>query len=189
MKFIAILVTFVVAFVGSSCAASTEQQHGRKLGKKSAKSAKVENPMNYFSLLSAAQRNLALCPISSTSAAPAPTAIGNAIVTYDSTLLTGQLCVRLTYAGLVDLPTVVSINGPASTTSASGAVVYTFLSTSFTSASDGSAVQCFDATAAQKLLFDSGDFYFNIITDANPSTPGSPTCPSGELRGQIVPTP
>jgi hypothetical protein len=185
MKFIAILVTFVVAFVGSSCAASTEQQHGRKLGKKSAKSAKVENPMNYFSLLSAAQRDFTTC-----AAGIGAAANGNAIVTYDSTLTTAELCVRITYTGLTGTPSAININGPAQVGVHTGPVIFTATSatTGFpASGSSGSFVGCFDVTTSlQKEYLDSGLLYFNIPTV---TSAGSTFCASGELRGQIFVTP
>jgi hypothetical protein len=182
MKFIAILVTFVVAFVGSSCAASTEQQHGRKLGKKSAKSAKVEkNPMNYFSLLGAAQRDLTGC----TAIAADTDQIGNAIVTYDSTLTTGELCVKLTFFDLNNAPTAININGPAQVGIFAGPAIFTATALTFPTAfptnPDDIFVGCFDVTTSlQKEYLDSGLLYFNIITS---------TCSTGELRGQIFPTP
>jgi hypothetical protein len=190
MKFIAILVTFVVAFVGSSCAASTEQQHGRKLGKKSAKSAKAGNPMNYFSLLSAAQRDLTLCPISNVANNhPPPTALGNGIASYDN-LLPVPLCVRLTYGALSSAPTTISINGPATALLPSGPVIFTFSPASISAGTtSGSAFQCFPSTDVQKQLLDSDLLYFNIITNTALPSAGTPTCPSGELRGQILPTP
>jgi hypothetical protein len=190
MKFIAILVTFVVAFVGSSCAASTEQQHGRKLGKKSAKSAKVENPMNYFSLLSAAQRDFTTCP------SPGTTAIasGSAIVTYDSTLLISELCVKLTYS-VSSAPSTVTINGPAQVGVHTGAVVFSFTAPAAGFVASGSLIQCFPATtsltSSQKAALDAGLLYFNIVTATGASTPGGAAaiCASGELRGQIFVTP
>ncbi len=189
MKFIAILVTFVVAFVGSSCAASTEQQHGRKLGKKSAKSATVVNPMNYFSLLSASQRN-PLCVSPATSA----DSLGNAIVTYDSTLLISELCVKLTYS-VSSAPSTVTINGPAQVGVHTGAVVFSFTAPAAGFVASGSLIQCFPATtsltSSQKAALDAGLLYFNIVTATGASTPGGAAaiCASGELRGQIFVTP
>jgi hypothetical protein len=176
MKFIAILVTFVVAFVGSSCAASTEQQHGRKLGKKSAKSAKVENPMNYFSLLSAAQRNFGVAPGGCPASSSTTVGLGNALVTYDSTLTTAELCVLLTYSGLSTTAT------SATLIDAAGTLIATFVTGDFkpSAAQAGSIVGCLDiTTVAQKALLDSGGLFFSI---------GSTTC-VGEIRGQILPTP
>ena len=184
MKFIAILVTFVVAFVGSSCAASTEQQHGRKLGKKSAKSAKVEkNPMNYFSLLSPAQRDLTAAGC--TVIVGGTDQLGNAIVTYDSTLTTGELCVKLTFFDLNNAPTAININGPAQVGAFAGPAIFTATAATFPSGfptnTDDIFVGCFDVTTSlQKEYLDSGLLYFNIITS---------TCTTGELRGQIFPTP
>jgi hypothetical protein len=159
MKLIAILAAFIVAFVGSGCAASSteEQHHGRKLGKKSGK--KAEGPKYYTSLLNPAQE-APLC-------AGANPAMGNAVITYYEM----SLCVKLTYSGLTGSELASHIHGPAMV-GESTSVLFPFVTT------DAIKAECFTLSSLQKDYLDGGLLYLNVHTAA---------CPGGEIRGQIFP--
>jgi hypothetical protein len=168
MKFIAILATFIITFVGSSCAISTEEKHGRKLGKKSSKFGKKSSkkarknvgPKSYFSLINPAQES-PLCAASNA-------ALGNAFLTYNQTSL---LCVKLTYSGLTGPELFSHIHGPAKIGD-NAPVLYTFIS------SDPIKAECFTLTDEHAMFLNNGLLYFNIH---------SSSCPGGETRGQIFP--
>jgi hypothetical protein len=162
MKYIvAILAAFAVTFVGSSCATSIDEQHGRKLGKK-----KSKDPKTYFSVLNAAQRT--------TQCSDTSPGMGNAVLTYTE----DSLCYKITFSGLSGVESISHIHGPAMVGKGAG-VAFEFEFPSREPIKDG----CFDLTDKDsdlvKEYLDDGLLYINIHTN---------DCKSGEIRGQIFET-
>jgi hypothetical protein len=94
-------------------------------------------------------------------------ALGNAVASVKDS----KFCIALSYDGLSGLELFSHVHGPASIGEA-GPVIFTLdLSTQKT--------QCFDITDEETEKLDDKLWYFNIHSER---------CPSGEIRGQILPT-
>ena len=111
----------------------------------------------YFSVISAAQ-GVPGCTSS---------ALGNAIATVQD----GNLCVKLSYDGLSGPELFSHVHGPAAI-GETGPVIFTLDAPT-------QKMQCFDLTSEEDYDdLDDGLWYFNIHSEK---------CPSGEIRGQILP--
>lgn len=116
----------------------------------------VEQKRVLFSHLNSAQ-SVTTCSV--------PSALGNALLTYENM----NLCIHLTYSGLSGNEVVSHIHGPAMV-GEDGDVLFTLTN-------NATKVECFTLDSTQENFLINQKLYFNVHTDA---------CPSGEIRGQIL---
>jgi hypothetical protein len=129
----------------------------KKMKKSSRSRGKGGGPDTYFALISAAQAEPG-CMSS---------ALGNAIATVQD----DEFCIKLSYDGLSGPELFSHVHGPAAI-GETGPVIFTLDAPT-------QKMQCFDLTSEEDYDdLDDGLWYFNIHSEK---------CPSGEIRGQILP--